>query len=186
MNPAGRPWYRRLGPLGSDRGGAVGCRAARGAGGERRARPALDGRGFRGAPADGGASAIEFAMLTPIMFFLIFGTVQVAMYSFAQDVAKAAAQAGARTARAEADVDPAGWQSKARQTAAGYVSSLAGDGILGNTTITAGYVEGGGVPAGTVVRVEVRGEAVSIVPALQMSVTASSEGPVERFVPDGG
>lgn len=164
MSRRPRPPHRCF-SLGPDRGGAFG----------------------RGAPrGDGGSSAIEFVLLTPAVFFLIFATVQVAMYSFAQDVAKAAAQAAAREARSQADVDPDGWEADARRVGENYINNLAGDGVLGDSKVRLRFVTGTGIPAGSVVRAEVTGEAVSLVPMLQMSVSASSEGPVERFIPDGG
>jgi Flp pilus assembly protein TadG len=156
---------RRRFSLGDDRGGALRCDRLRG---------------------DGGSSAIEFVMLTPIMFFLIFATVQVAMYSFAKDVAKAAAQAAARTARAEADADPENWIAKAEQTADNYITGLAGEGILGDPDADIGFVRREGVPPQTVVRAVVTGTAVSIVPGWPLEVSESSEGPVERFIPDEG
>ncbi|MEV8114101.1 TadE/TadG family type IV pilus assembly protein [Streptomyces xiamenensis] len=155
---AGR-WLRRRIGEGSDRGGAVLRRGGRG---------------------DRGSSAIEFVFLTPLMFFLIFGAVQFAMYSFAQDVAKAAAQAGARTARAEADADPMGWQSKAREKSYDYIDQL-GRGMFDSPPSV--YTT---LPAPDTVRVEVHATVPSIVPGMTMTVRASSEGPVERFVPDGG
>ncbi|WP_461296489.1 TadE family protein [Streptomyces harbinensis] len=148
-------WLRRRIGAGSDRGGAVLCR-------------------------DRGSTAIEFVFLTPLMFFLIFGAVQFALYSFAQDVAKAAAQAGARTARAEADADPVGWQAKAREKSYDYIDQL-GRGMFDRqpsvfTTL----------PGPDTVRVEVHASVPSIVPGMTLTVRAASEGPVERFVPDGG
>lgn len=58
------------------------------------------------ARGDSGMTAIEFVFLTPVLFFMIFATVQFALYFFADHVAQAAAQAGARKARAEADENP--------------------------------------------------------------------------------
>ncbi|WP_245240432.1 TadE/TadG family type IV pilus assembly protein [Streptomyces spiramenti] len=117
-------------------------------------------------------------MLTPIMFFLIFGAVQFALYSFAADVAKAAAQAGAREARREADVS-AGWQDSARSKAHDYVRQLAGPGLLANVSVPVGR-------EGDMVSVTVIGDAPAILPGMTLQVRAVSEGPVERFVPDGG
>ena len=51
-------------------------------------------------------TAIEFVLLTPVLFFMIFATVQFALYFFADHVAQAAAQAGARKARATAHDAP--------------------------------------------------------------------------------
>lgn len=61
---------------------------------------------------DSGMTAIEFVFLTPILFFMIFATVQFALYFFADHVAQAAAQAGARKARATADENPGGWRGR--------------------------------------------------------------------------
>lgn len=133
-----------------------------------------------GRPRDGGSSAIEFVVLTPVMFFMIFGAVQFAMYSFADHVATAAAQAGARTARAEADVDAGGWRDKARAKSLEYVEQLGPGLFVGTPTVRP--VDMGG----DVVRVVVEGRIPMILPGMDMTVTATSEGPVERFVPDGG
>ncbi|SFB94353.1 TadE family protein [Streptomyces aidingensis] len=129
---------------------------------------------------DSGASAIEFVMLTPVMFFMIFGAVQFAMFSFAQDVAKAAAQAGARTARAEADADPQGWAQDAEDKARSYVDQLGPGMFDGTVTITPLG------PADNVVGVRVTGKVPSILPGMDLTVSAESRGPVERFVPDEG
>ncbi len=166
--------------------------------GDRSRRPACRAGGDRGAPRrrtggtggrlslretlrdDRGGTAIEFVLLTPIMFFMIFGAVQFAMYSFAQDVAKAAAQAGAREARREAEGSPDTWQASARAKANDYVAQLAGPGLLQQHDVQLSQ------PSPDVVRVTVVGYAPAILPGTEMRVTASSEGPVERFVPDGG
>ncbi|MGC5408114.1 TadE family protein, partial [Streptomyces sp. DT225] len=60
------------------------------------------------AGGDSGMTAIEFVLLTPVLFFMIFATVQFALYFFADHVAQAAAQAGARHARAPAPPHPGG------------------------------------------------------------------------------
>ena len=46
------------------------------------------------------------------------------MYFFADHVAQAAAQAGARKARDDADADPAGWSGQATGTAEDYIRQL--------------------------------------------------------------
>lgn len=143
---------------GADRGGAV----------------------LRAGGSDRGASAIEFVFLTPLLFLMIFGAVQFAMYSFGESVAKAAAQAGARTARAQADADPAGWSGAAEQKAYDYIDQL-GRGLFESRP----DVDSARLGDNTV-RVEVTARVPSILPWLDLTVRASSEGPVERFVPDDG
>lgn len=124
-------------------------------------------------------TAIEFVILTPVLFFMIFATVQFALYFFADHVAQAAAQAGARKARAEADQNP-GWQSEATGTARSYVDQL-GPRLLVDPAITAIG------PSGESVGVRVTARVPQVFPWLDVfTVDEVSQGPVERFVPDGG
>ncbi|MGW5847038.1 TadE family protein [Streptomyces sp. NPDC055254] len=124
-------------------------------------------------------SAIEFVFLTPVLFFMIFAAVQFALYSFADQVAQSAAQAGAREARASADADPGGWRGKARNTADSYIQQLGPQLVLGPQVVV-------DQPAADTVRVVITARVPSIVPGLDLTVHAQSSGPVERFVQDGG
>jgi Flp pilus assembly protein TadG len=124
-------------------------------------------------------SAIEFVILTPLLFFMIFATVQFALYFFADHVALAAAQAGARKGRDQADADPGGWYGQARSTARSYIRQLGPDlagrpkfSPLGDGVDTAG--------------IEVRARVVMVFPGLHFTVDEKAEGPVEKFVPDNG
>ncbi|KAF4405107.1 MULTISPECIES: TadE family protein [Streptomyces] len=159
---------RRLDAVHGDSG--VGDRAAPG-------RRASESRGIAG--SDRGMSAIEFVVLTPVLFFMIFATVQFALYFFADHVAQAAAQAGARKARAEADENPGGWRGKARETADSYIQQL-GPTLLLAPRVTLLQ------PDGETVGVEITARVPSVFPGLDMSVQAESQGPVERFVEDVG
>jgi hypothetical protein len=136
------------------------------------------GRGGARHGDDRGMTAIEFVFLTPVLFFMIFATVQFGLYFFADHVAQAAAQAGARKARAEADVDP-GWSAKATATAANYIDQL-GPNLLDGRTIKALR------PDNVTVGIEVDADVPTVFPGLHFSVHQSSQGPVERFVPDNG
>ncbi|MGP3971010.1 TadE/TadG family type IV pilus assembly protein [Streptomyces sp. 6N223] len=136
-------------------------------------------RGAAVARSDRGATAIEFVFLTPVLFFMIFGAVQFAMYSFAETVAKAAAQAGARTARAEA-YNNDNWVPLSEETAHDYLDEL-GRGLFDEepevvATDTAPFT----------VQVTVQADVPSILPWIDLTVTATSEGPMERFTPDFG
>ncbi len=123
-------------------------------------------------------TAIEFVVLTPLLFFMIFATVQFGLYYFAQDIAQAAAQAGARKARAQADVDHSGWRGTAEATTSGYIRQL-GPQLLEAPQVSAIQ------PSAHTVGVRVQAQVPSVFPGLDLSVHASSRGPVERFVPDG-
>jgi TadE-like protein len=142
------------------------------------------GRGVAGragarTAGDRGMTAIEFVFLTPVLFFMIFATVQFGLYFFADHVAQAAAQAGARKARAEADADPGGWADKATSTAAGYIDQL-GPNLLEGPEIKPLR------PDNVTVGVQVTADVPTIFPGLHFSVHESSQGPVERFVQDNG
>ncbi|MFF4343200.1 TadE family protein [Kitasatospora sp. NPDC001540] len=120
---------------------------------------------------------MEFLLITPLLFVMIFALVQFGLYYFASTVAESAAQAGARRARAAADDDPQ-WRELARTTASNRIDSL-GPALLGDPSITA-------VQDGDQVGVTVKGRVVQVVPWLDLTVTGTSVGPIERFVPDAG
>ncbi|MFC8129037.1 TadE family protein [Streptomyces sp. NPDC057302] len=124
-------------------------------------------------------TAIEFVLLTPVLFFMIFATVQFALYFFADHVAQAAAQAGARKARATADENPGAWRGEARDVVDDYIQQLGPQLVLGPDVKT---VE----PKANTVGVEITAKVPSVFPGLDMTVHAQSAGPVERFVEDDG
>ncbi|MFF7193268.1 TadE family protein [Streptomyces sp. NPDC008079] len=134
-----------------------------------------------GAPTgdDRGMTAIEFVFLTPVLFFMIFATVQFGLYSFADHVAQAAAHAGARKARAEADADPGGWSGKATSAAEDRIDQL-GPNLLDGRKVTSLQ------PDAATVGVRVTADVPTIFPGFHFKVNESSQGPVERFVPDNG
>ncbi|UFQ17371.1 MULTISPECIES: TadE family protein [Streptomyces] len=127
------------------------------------------------ARGESGLTAIEFVLLTPVLFFMIFATVQFALYFFADHVAQAAAQAGARKARATADQNPGGWRGEARDVADAYISQLGPELVLGPDVKTI-------QPEQTTVGVEITARIPTVFPGLDLTVHARSAGPVERFV----
>jgi len=123
-------------------------------------------------------TAIEFVLLTPVLFFMIFATVQFALYFFADHVAQAAAQAGARKARATAHDEPGAWRGKARDVVADYISQLGPSLVLSPNVETV-------QPEQNTVGVEITARVPSVFPGLDLRVHAQSVGPVERFVREG-
>jgi Flp pilus assembly protein TadG len=109
-------------------------------------------------------------LLTPVLMFAVFLIVQFALWYYARGIVLAAAQEGARAARAEQGSAAAG---QARAYA--YLDRLGGDLV----TDPAAEVTRG--PDTVVARVT--GRAVNIVPGLTMTITERSIGPVERFRP---
>ncbi|MFD4477462.1 MULTISPECIES: TadE family protein [unclassified Streptomyces] len=123
-------------------------------------------------------TAIEFVLLTPVLFFMIFATVQFALYFFADHVAQAAAQAGARKARATAD-ENAGWRGDARDVVDAYIQQLGPQLVLNPDVKTF-------EPKANTVGVEITAKVPTVFPGLDMTVHARSAGPVERFVEEDG
>lgn len=152
---------------------ATGERTAGFAGFVRRRREAASRGGDRG------MTAIEFVVLTPLLFFLIFATVQFALYFFADHVAQAAAQAGTREARAEAHDNPGGWSGKATAKANTYIRQLGPQLVVAPDVRTVR-------PRADSVGVEIEARVPSVFPGLDMTVHSVSVGPVERFVEDTG
>ncbi|MFF4250932.1 TadE/TadG family type IV pilus assembly protein [Streptomyces sp. NPDC001663] len=142
----------------------------------RRVRTAREAAATRG---DSGMTAIEFVLLTPVLFFMIFATVQFALYFFADHVAQAAAQAGARKARATAHDQPGAWRGEARDVVDSYISQLGPQLVLSpNVEMLQ--------PEQNTVGVEITAKVPAVFPGLNLTVHAQSEGPVERFVRENG
>ncbi|MEV2253111.1 TadE family protein [Streptomyces sp. NPDC050147] len=127
---------------------------------------------------ESGMTAIEFVLLTPVLFFMIFATVQFALYFFADHVAQAAAQAGARKARATADENPGGWRGDARDVVDAYIQQLGPQLVISPDVKTM-------EPKANTVGVEITANVPSVFPGLDLTVHAQSSGPVERFVEEG-
>ncbi|POM27255.1 TadE-like protein [Actinomadura rubteroloni] len=124
---------------------------------------------------DGGASAIEFAILTPVLLLVLLASVQFAMVYHARQVALAAAQAGARVARTDTGGD---WRGRAVDKAGTDVRQI-GPKLIEGLSVQAGQ-------DGDERWVQVSGTAVRVVPFLTFSVTQRSQGPIECFRPDVG
>jgi len=138
----------------------------------RRVRTAREAAAARG---DSGMTAIEFVLLTPVLFFMIFATVQFALYFFADHVAQAAAQAGARKARATAHDFPGAWRGQAQGVVDSYISQLGPQLVLSPDVKML-------QPEQNTVGVEITAKVPTVFPGLSFTVHAQSEGPVERFV----
>nr|WP_241740897.1 TadE family protein [Streptomyces sp. L2] len=131
----------------------------------------------RGRSGDSGMTSIEFVFLTPVLFFMIFATVQFALYFFADHVAQAAAQAGARKARAVAHDHPGTWADEAKTVADSYI------GQLGPKLVLSPDVEPLQTDPNTV-GLQITAHVPTVFPGLDLTVHARSAGPVERFVKD--
>ncbi|SRR6266705_1554040 len=143
----------------------------------RAGRPARSG----GGPAmrrqrDRGSSAIELAILAPMLLALIWLTIQYALYYQGRQVALAAAQLGARVASQNAPRP--GWQGLAERQAEDYYQGL-GTRVLGPhiNAVASDTLPGQ-------VRVTVTGQAASIMLGLNLTIHATAGGPIDCFRPD--
>ena len=121
-------------------------------------------------------------IVLPALLLLIFLGIQFALWFHASHVALAAAEEGARAARVAGASDPGSARSAEQtgeDTANEFLSGIAPT-LLTNkhvvATIDSGFDR---------VRVDVSGDGVTIVPGLTVKISEHSEGPVERFRPDG-
>lgn len=121
-----------------------------------------------------GASSIELALYTPIMFLIIFIIVQFTLTWHGNQIAAAAAREAARAARVGGGTPAALAAAEARGRE--YADAV-GNGHLVITSIEA-------IQVGENVRVTVRGRSTEIVNNLAPEVTQTIEGPIEQFVPD--
>ena len=116
-------------------------------------------------------------MYMPILFFIIFATVQAAMLFLGNQAASAAAREAARVARTGGGTPDAIDAGRFRgQT---YAETV-GKGVLEQPV----RVQVGLVP-GRQVRAEVDGFGVTVVPGLpRISIHQAAQGPIEEFRPD--
>ena len=140
-------------------------------------RPARPRRRIQRRPVrDRGTSAIELAILAPMLLALIWLAIQYALYFQGRQVALAAAQVGARVAREEAATVPT-WQTDAVTQAERYYNGL-GTKVLGNG------IQATATSDGNDVQVTVTGQAASILFGLPLPIHETAGGPIECFRPD--
>ena len=122
---------------------------------------------------DEGIATTEAVLVTPVLLLLVMTVLQFGLWYHAQHVATAAAEEGARTARAERGTAAAG---EARAEA---FLEQTGRTIIQDRTVTAAR-------STDTATVTVHGTAVAVIPGLRLAVNASATSPVERFEPDTG
>lgn len=116
-----------------------------------------------------GSVGLQVVLLFPVLLVAIMAVVQLALVAHADHVAEAAAEEGARAARLSGDPEA----GRARAEA---FLERAGRDIVSDSVVTAHAT-------GDRVLVEVRGRAFGLLPGAPSRVSATSAGPVERFVP---
>lgn len=138
---------------------------------------------------DRGMTAIEFVILTPMLFLLLMLTVQFALYLFAKQAATAAVQDGARTAREEAaakgcDATDGTWQQDATTAAVSRAQALGGQLIL-KPTVTATFTTSADLNADckiSLIRVDLHSAVPSVFPGWIPTIDVHAGGPLEQPV----
>ena len=129
---------------------------------------------------DRGSSAIELAILAPVLLIISMLVIQWALWFEARGVALSAAQAGARTARQQ----QAGWQAQSVSDATSFYNRV-GTKLLGGSPNVPPPQTVGNPPSQ--VYVSVSGQIPTLIPFIPpLTVTEKAGGPVECFRPDQG
>jgi Flp pilus assembly protein TadG len=122
--------------------------------------------------ADRGSSAVELAILAPVLLLFMLFIIEFALWFDARHAALAAAQEGARVARDSAATNP-GWQALASADAMSYYHHL-------DTSVLSQVTAQAGPGAGNTVNVTVSGKVNGI---FGFPVRVTVTGPVECFRP---
>lgn len=119
---------------------------------------------------EGGYSVVEAVLVFPLLLLLVLMIFQVALWWHARHVALAAAQEGARAARAYHSTAAAG-QARAHTYLSAVGAHLLPDPVITVTRTT------------TTTTVDVQGRIITVVPGLRLMVAESVTSPTERYVP---
>ncbi len=120
---------------------------------------------------DRGEATTEMVLVVPVLMLLVFLVVQFGLWYHANNVAEAAAQEGARSARLTGGTDDAG------QTRAAEFMHANAPSLVEVTSVTATRTD-------DTVRVEITGTLAAIVPGINLPVHAEAESPIEQFHQD--
>lgn len=112
-------------------------------------------------------------LYTPLIFFVIFVTIQFALTWHASQVASATAREAARSARVGDGLDAAEQRGRA------YASQVGGN-ALRNVDVNVRMVDAQTVSA------TVSGQGIQVIPGFTLRVNQEVEGPIEEFRPDVG
>ncbi|WP_300007395.1 TadE/TadG family type IV pilus assembly protein [Pseudonocardia sp.] len=134
----------------------------------------MDGRLEVDGGERGGATGVEMALIWIALIGLILAVVQVALIFYAGQLALTGAQDGLRSGRAylaESTTDAA------RRDAEAFLARAGGT-VLTDVVVTATIDDDGAL-----LRVQVTGSALSLVPGVPLAVTREAVGGVERVSP---
>jgi Flp pilus assembly protein TadG len=126
---------------------------------------------------DRGANPVELAILLPLIFLLLIASIQAGAYFLARAVALNAAQVAVTSARTLDGDSAATAEQKARDFVAATAGWLTPVGDADLAVVVKDEAAGE-------VTATVTGEALRLVPGLDLTVRQTARGPIERFVPE--
>lgn len=133
----------------------------------------------RSAPRDDrGVTAIEFAVIAPVLLIVIWFVVQATLFLYGRSVALQSAREAVsqyRLAQTQAQYDA---MKSGVQGTTGEFAAHVGSGALTDVTITPDYT-------GDRVTVTVTGKPISLVPGITLHITETASGTVEKFENSG-
>jgi hypothetical protein len=128
-------------------------------------------RAMRRRRAERGVTVVQLAIAMPVVLLLIMAVIQYALFEFADQVAEAAATEGLQAATAYGVPDPgAAGQAAADSTVTSQDQLL----LKPSTSVSVDLVH-------QTVTVVVMGTAMQLVPGLNLPVSKSAAGPIERL-----
>lgn len=122
----------------------------------------------------GGATSVEMALLWVALMLLILAVVQVALLSYAGQLALTAAEDGLRSGRAYLTESRA---DAARRDAQDFLARAGGT-VLSDVSVSASVDDAAGL-----LQVRVTGAALSLVPGVPLTITREAVGGLERITP---
>jgi Flp pilus assembly protein TadG len=126
--------------------------------------------GRRGAARHrGDVGLAEFVVCLPVFFLLVIGGIQYALWSHASHLARAAAEQGSQVASGYGSTPAAG------STAARNFIATTGPGTLTNPQVSTNTL------TGDVAQVTVSGRVQTLIPWLDLTVSATSNAPIQEY-----
>ena len=123
-----------------------------------------------------GVSAVEMAFIAPGLIFLIFFSIQGALFFYGRSVAIQSAREGVSQLRLAQDQATYDDIRKGVTDNTEQFATAVGREALIDPLATPSYDDTAGR-----VRMKVQGRVISLIPWLDLTVTEEAEGPVERF-----
>jgi Flp pilus assembly protein TadG len=136
----------------------------------------------RGRRSERGASAIELSIVAPVFLLLIFTLIQGALLLYARNIALSAAREGVSDVRLfQPDEYDAAADAAMKERIRSYVTTV-GNNTLVKPDPEIAYDAGDSGRA----TVTVSGEAISLLPGIDLTVERSASMEIEQFEPDLG